>query len=497
MKLDFINPQDFFKNFVVFILGILIFLVLFEVFLLFTDAPAQQEQGIDSYLKNYKRCSFGVNQAESGGQILDNAAILFEEGKAAKAKGDIELALSKFQEAAKLASQVSELYEEKARTEFILGMSGEAVLDAQKAIELCEKNYRAHIIAGDVFYAAGLKVLSSVDSSQFEFVEGDYAINGELSEEVENALQNINAGTQHYNTANFIKNSSVLFPLCAFRDDTVTDYSLLPNFRTAVLLEKILYFVKTNSIGIRADEEFKEEKQQAITRVFFMGDSYSFGWGVDRSKSMPFLLEQKLNQSTGVKKFEVMNLSVPGFDPIKENLFFDKFSNFNPDVVIIGFNGTDIVKGNEAQQDCVSVTKNGCLYNKECKLSEEHGFLDEFLGWSHAYTFFNKKIKDVTEPNSAWSEQKSALTSLIEKIRLKNAVPVIVFIPLVEVLSDRDASDRKLALVKNLSNEKNVFLIDVSDSIIEKSHAQKLYYEVFDDHTNAYGNEVIAEEIAR
>ena len=219
--------------------------------------------------------------------------------------------------------------------------------------------------------------------------------------------------------------------------------------------------------------------------------------GVDRSKSIPFLLEQKLNQSTGVKKFEVMNLSVPGFDPIKENLFFDRFSNFNPDIVVIGFNGTDILKGNETQQDCVSVTKNGCLYNKECKLGEEHAFLDEYLGWSHAYNFFNKKIRAIAETNSAWSGQKSALSGLIEKIRSKNAVPVIVFIPLVEVLSDRGSSDRKLALVKELSNEKNVLLIDASGSIIEKSHAQKLYYEVFDDHTNAYGNEVIAEEIAR
>ena len=279
MMLDFINPKNFFKNFIIFILGIVLFLALFEVFLIFTDAPSPQEQGIDSYLKNYKRCSFGVNQAEPGGQVLENTTILFEEGKAARAKGNIELALSKFQEAAKFAPQVSELYEEKARTEFILGMHAEAMLDSQKAIELCEKNYRAHIIAGDVFYAVGLKGFSSLDSSQFEIGEGYYTMKGELSGEVETAIQNINAGTQHYNTANSIKNSSVSFPLCAFRDDPVTDYSLLPNSKTAVLLEKILYFVQTNSLGIRADEEFKEEKQQGITRIFFMGDSYSFGWG--------------------------------------------------------------------------------------------------------------------------------------------------------------------------------------------------------------------------
>ena len=106
-------------------------------------------------------------------------------------------------------------------------------------------------------------------------------------------------------------------------------------------------------------------------------------------------------------------------------------------------------------------------------------------------SIFNKQ-------ESGWEKSKNSLSELVEKIRAKNAKPVIVFIPFIEILEDRETSDQKLKLIKEFAKEKNVPVIDPSDAIVEiENKGKKLYYRTFDTHTNAQGDEVIAEEISK
>jgi lysophospholipase L1-like esterase len=54
------------------------------------------------------------------------------------------------------------------------------------------------------------------------------------------------------------------------------------------------HFVNTNSEGTRGDN-FSSEKPNNTYRILFLGDSMTFGWGVDDDKTYPFLVEKYLN----------------------------------------------------------------------------------------------------------------------------------------------------------------------------------------------------------
>ena len=102
------------------------------------------------------------------------------------------------------------------------------------------------------------------------------------------------------------------------------------------------------------------------------------------------------------------------------------------------------------------------------------------------------------KPEPSWGNAKFALGELVDKIRANGAKPVIVFIPFIEVLEDRETSDKKLRLIQEFGEEKGILVIDPTNALLnEEEKGSKVYYRVFDTHTNAEGNKVIAEEIAK
>jgi hypothetical protein len=71
------------------------------------------------------------------------------------------------------------------------------------------------------------------------------------------------------------------------------------------------FTVKTNSLGFR-DREFGEHKNARI-RVLALGDSFTYGWGVEIDQSWPKVLERRL-KSDGLD-VEVANLGKPAGSP--------------------------------------------------------------------------------------------------------------------------------------------------------------------------------------
>ena len=71
------------------------------------------------------------------------------------------------------------------------------------------------------------------------------------------------------------------------------------------------FTVKTNSMGFR-DREF-EDRLRARTRILALGDSFTYGWGVEIDQSWPKVLEQRLRR-TGLD-VEVANLGKPAGSP--------------------------------------------------------------------------------------------------------------------------------------------------------------------------------------
>lgn len=93
---------------------------------------------------------------------------------------------------------------------------------------------------------------------------------------------------------------------------------------------------RTNSAGFRGTREL-EARQSGAVRILALGDSTTFGLGVDEDETYSSHLERMLRAKLN-RPVEVLNLGVPGYATAQERLLFQRYHReLKPDLVIVGF----------------------------------------------------------------------------------------------------------------------------------------------------------------
>jgi lysophospholipase L1-like esterase len=75
-----------------------------------------------------------------------------------------------------------------------------------------------------------------------------------------------------------------------------------------------------------------------------LGDSVTFGHGVDGNQTYPEYLENLLNTHSEESHFDVINTSVPGNSPFQEYYDLQRGLKFSPDLVILQFTLNDVTE---------------------------------------------------------------------------------------------------------------------------------------------------------
>src|SRR3989344_4140928 len=105
----------------------------------------------------------------------------------------------------------------------------------------------------------------------------------------------------------------------------------------------------TNSHGFRG-KEISIEKPENTVRVLVVGDSISFGHGVNDNETYPYFLEQSLNEYLAGEEeapaFEVINTSVPGNSPFQEYHDMKRGLAYDPDIIVLQITLNDIIEEN-------------------------------------------------------------------------------------------------------------------------------------------------------
>jgi hypothetical protein len=97
--------------------------------------------------------------------------------------------------------------------------------------------------------------------------------------------------------------------------------------------------VHTNWLGLR-DPETRQIAKGNRTRIAAIGDSFTFGWGVDDEDAWPRLLE------TALKQVEVWNLGRPGAGPLEYADIAESIVDYlHPDLILVG-----ILQGDDLEQ---------------------------------------------------------------------------------------------------------------------------------------------------
>lgn len=142
--------------------------------------------------------------------------------------------------------------------------------------------------------------------------------------------------------------------------------------------------VKINSLKLR-EKDYGFEKPTGVKRVLMLGDSLTFGWGVEFEDTTAKLLEKRLNDSDaqGNDNWQVINAGVGNYNTSQEvSYFFNEGRHYDPDVVVLNY----------------------FINDAEPTPSRRGNFL---LGWSYSYIYLKGRL-DVLGRDSfggkIWSE---------------------------------------------------------------------------------------------
>ncbi len=124
------------------------------------------------------------------------------------------------------------------------------------------------------------------------------------------------------------------------------------------------YRVTTNSQGFRGKRPVGTQRPAGSLRVLCLGDSYTYGVGVDDAAAYPALLETILQKRLPGREVQVINAGVPFYDIFDELSYFrEKGARLKPDVVVLQFyiNDLEAMAGSFFREDLLH--RQGGVYN--------------------------------------------------------------------------------------------------------------------------------------
>jgi lysophospholipase L1-like esterase len=109
--------------------------------------------------------------------------------------------------------------------------------------------------------------------------------------------------------------------------------------QTAFTIDRV---VRTNTLGLR-DHEITPEPAPGTLRVLALGDSQTFGNGLDLEETWPKQLERAL-PATPSRRWEVVNAGVPGTDTWQHEIFLNRLlDTTHPHAVVLALYVNDVV----------------------------------------------------------------------------------------------------------------------------------------------------------
>lgn len=114
--------------------------------------------------------------------------------------------------------------------------------------------------------------------------------------------------------------------------DPIRGFALFPNANTHMAGKEYDVQVHINSAGLRMDREIPVAHRRGVPRVLFLGDSFTFGHGVDASHRFTDLIQESWPQA------EILNFGVSGTGTDQQLLHYrEQGIHYSADLVVLGF----------------------------------------------------------------------------------------------------------------------------------------------------------------
>ena len=243
--------------------------------------------------------------------------------------------------------------------------------------------------------------------------------------------------------------------------------------------------VRINSLGYR-DGEFPVEKPAGTLRVAMLGDSITFGWGVEQDATFSALVEQDLARHTS-SPVEVINFGVGNYNSVQEvTAFTEKGLSLDPDYVVVNY----------FLNDAEPVPRR----SRKAKVLER--FQSIVFLWSRvnvlmyltgqrpdAITYYNDLYVGGT---AAWQAAQDALSELHRVTSERDMKLLLVIIP---DLHQQDGAYPFLGVhraVLDFAAAEGILAVDLLPYFQDTEDLTTLWVSPDDAHPNAAGHRLIA-----
>jgi lysophospholipase L1-like esterase len=185
--------------------------------------------------------------------------------------------------------------------------------------------------------------------------------------------------------------------------------------------------LRENSWGFR-EREFTVAKPQDVYRIAVVGDSYTFGQGIQLEERFTNVLQRRLVSYGARHRFEVLNFGRPGAETIDEvQILRDVVLMMNPDFVLLQWYTNDI-EGHEKSHRPTALPlipshfldarlqRSSALYYL---FNQQWITLQGNLGWIKSYSdYMSERFKDPDSPASRAG--MAALQTFIQLCKERN-----------------------------------------------------------------------------
>ena len=294
--------------------------------------------------------------------------------------------------------------------------------------------------------------------------------------------------------------------------------------------------LQINSYGLR---DYERPIYEGARKVLVLGDSMTYGQGVEINETYPKYLEVMLNKAFG--NFEVFNGGYAGSHSIDSYYLYLKkeaLQKFSPEIVVIGFfvydDITDITLNEwiETEDGLPERIVSKAYDIEEGRLVRKRGILFKYkiardiygylLYKSRLFSYIKNTISDMivsspknrifdinlnSELSILWEKDKKILNATNDLVKSRNATLIIAVMPVKfqiyddmwEDYSSKIGKDKLIRknpnnLLENFGKESGVMVVDIYDLFYEKNKKTPLFLKV-DGHLNSNGHELMAEEI--
>jgi len=284
------------------------------------------------------------------------------------------------------------------------------------------------------------------------------------------------------------------------------DHDLFWRFRPDQTITSHFFENKTytiNSLGLRGKEI---EPKSSRTRIIALGNSCTFGWGVEYSKIYSQQLERLINSDSALPEVEVINAGIPGYSSYQGRKFFESnLLKLKPDMVLIMFAWNDQWAAADNIPDKNQEMPPEYIINVQNLFSrlKIYRLIKKLTLSAVEKPLESKLIKEKPVYRVSESDFYDNLHGIVETCRENGIMPILLTSPIPSLEKYYPPGSRSLMheYHKYYNNETKLLAKNTGTYLVDVAGDFNDYSDLFDDasydpiHFNARGHLVAAEEI--